>query len=281
MATSVDRFLDHMRAEKGASAHTLRAYALDLRSLEEAVSPRSVESASTTDLRRWLAAGSRAPASIARRMSSARSFFKWARREGIVENAPTDRLRSPRVKLPLPRVLEVDEATRVVEAEVGARDRALLELAYGAGLRVSELVALDIDDVDVEGGTVHVRHGKGNKARIVPVGKEALSAVGALVSERDCDNGPLFLNGRGRRLGVRCAWDVVRAAADGVGVPDVHPHALRHSFATHLVAGGADIRSVQELLGHASLSTTQRYTHVDLDTLRLAYRKAHPRARKP
>lgn len=281
MPTAAERFLDHLRAERGASPHTLRAYAADLGSLAEAVVPRPLVACTPADLRRWLAGENLSPSSVARRLSAVRSFFRWAQREGLVEGSPTDRVRSPRQRLPLPRVLEVNEAARVVDAEASPRDRALLELAYGSGLRVSELVQLDVDDVDLLGGTVRVRHGKGDKARVVPLGAQASAAVAALVRARGDAPGPLFFNTRGQRLGVRSAWDVVRRAGDRVSVPDLHPHALRHSFATHLIAEGADIRSVQEMLGHASLSTTQRYAHVDLDTLRAAYRKAHPRAKEP
>ncbi len=280
MSQVVRRYLDYLAAEKGASPHTLRAYGTELEGLAASVAPRDLLVANISDLRRWLATGARAPSSLARRISSLRSFYRWCQREGLIEASPADRLRAPRVSLPLPRVLEVDEASRVVEAPLLPRDRALLEIAYGAGLRVSELVALDIDDLELAEGTVRVRHGKGDKERVVPLGQGAIDAVRALLASRGTAPGPLFVNKRGQRLGVRSAWDIVRQGGDAADAPDVHPHALRHSFATHLVANGADIRAVQELLGHASLSTTQRYTHLDLDSLRAAYRKAHPRAKK-
>ncbi|MBM4365236.1 MAG: tyrosine-type recombinase/integrase [Deltaproteobacteria bacterium] len=280
MSQVVGRYLDYLAAEKGASPHTLRAYGTELEGLAACVAPRDVLAATIGDLRRWLAAGARAPASLARRISSLRSFYRWCLREGLIEASPAERLRAPRVTLPLPRVLEVDEASRVVETPLLPRDRALLEIAYGAGLRVSELVALDVDDLELGECTVRVRRGKGDKERVVPLGQGAIDAVVALLAARGNEPGPLFLNKRGQRLGVRSAWEIVRQGGDAAGAPGVHPHALRHSFATHLVANGADIRAVQELLGHASLSTTQRYTHLDLDSLRVAYRKAHPRAKK-
>ncbi len=279
MADPVRGYLDHLRGERGASHHTLRAYAAELEGLAAALAPRPILSATTADLRGWLAQGASAPASLARRISCLKAFWRWAMRERRVVRSPAERLRAPRVQPPLPRVLQVDEASAVVEAPPLARDRALLEVGYGSGLRVSELVGLDVDDVDLAERVVRVRRGKGGKDRVVPLGSEAAAAVTEWLAVRGLAAGPMFLNQRGRRLGVRSAYDVVRGAAAAQGVPEVHPHALRHSFATHLLSAGADIRSIQEMLGHASLSTTQRYASVDLDALQRAYRAAHPHAR--
>jgi len=273
-------YLDHLRAERGASPHTLRAYEAELRGVAGLVAPRPILAATTNDLRVWLTRGARAPSSLARRISSLKSFWRWAMREGLVARSPAERLRAPRVKPPLPRVLQVDEASRVVEAPELARDRALFEVGYGSGLRVSELVALDVDDVDLAERVVRVRRGKGGKDRVVPLGAEAAAAVATWLTVRGAEPGALFLNRKGGRLTSRSAYTVVHATAEAAGLPDVHPHALRHSFATHLLSAGADIRAIQEMLGHASLSTTQRYTQLDLDILQRAYRAAHPHAKR-
>lgn len=276
----VDAFLAYLRAERGASAHTLRAYRGDLESLAAGMGTRSILTADVGDLRGWLAAGPRAPASVQRRIAAVRSFFRWALREKLVERSPAERIRPPRTQRPLPRVLEVDEASRLAEEPPSARDRALFEVAYGAGLRVSELVALNTADVDFSTGTIRVWRGKGGKDRVVPVGTPALDAIRAMLTARDGSGEALFLGRRLTRLGVRSAYEIISRQARNLGIPDVHPHALRHSFATHLLANGADIRSIQEMLGHASLSTTQRYTRVDTAELIRVYSLAHPHARR-
>lgn len=279
MDDPVRSYLDHLRAERGASPHTLRAYEAELSSLQAQLSPRGIFEATTADLRGWLARADLAPSSLARRISCVKGFWRWAQREGRAAHSPAERLRPPRVKPPLPRVLQVDEAARAVEAPALARDRALFEVAYGAGLRVSELVSLDVGDLQLEAGLVTVRRGKGGKGRVVPLGEGAVSALRAHLLASGQGEGPVFQNLRGGRLSSRSAWSIVNEEALRAGLPDVHPHALRHSFATHLLSAGADIRSIQEMLGHSSLGTTQRYTQVDLDALQLAYRSAHPRAR--
>lgn len=282
----LEQFLSFLRAERGASPHTLRAYGRELGELQAALAPRGLGEATLADLRRHLAAGASAAASLQQRVSAIRSFYRWMLREGHLTESPADRLVSPRVKAPLPRVLEVEEAGRVVEGEgtldpwLAARDHALLEVAYGCGLRVSELAALDVRDVDLAEGLVTVRSGKGRKARVVPIGGPARAAVLAWVDTAALAEGALFRNRSGGRLTVRGIYDVVRRTATAEGVAGVHPHAMRHSFATHLLGNGADIRSIQEMLGHSSLSTTQRYTRVELDQLRRAHRDAHPRARR-
>lgn len=280
MVEPVTRYLDHLRAERAASPHTLRAYGTELRGLAASVSPTPVLAVSTVELRRWLARGAASGSSLARRISCLKGFWRWAQREGLVTGSPAERLRAPRVKVPLPRVLQVDEASRLAESPLRPRDRALIEVAYGSGLRVSEVVALDVDDVDLSGRVILVRRGKGRKDRVVPLGEGAAGAVAALLVARGGAPGALFLNRSGRRLSSRSAYTVVHEAGREEGLPDVHPHALRHSFATHLLSAGADIRAIQEMLGHASMSTTQRYTRLDLDTLQRAYRDAHPHARR-
>lgn len=289
---SIGRFLDFLRAERGASPHTLRAYGREVSALAERLAPRPIEAALLVDLRAHLARGATAPASLQQRIGAIRTFYRWLVREGVISDSPADRLTSPKVKRPLPRVLEVNEASAVVEDPAGegwrwSRNVAILEVAYGAGLRVSEVAALDVADVALDRGLVRVHAGKGRKGRVVPIGPVAVEAVRALLAEGQPEGqpdgraeGPLFRNVRGGRLTTRGLYDIVRAAAVKHDLAGVHPHAMRHSMATHLLANGADIRSIQEILGHASLSTTQRYTQVELDELRVAHRKAHPRARR-
>jgi site-specific recombinase XerD len=279
MSEPVQEYLDHLRAERAVSPHTLRAYGAELRSLISYLSPRSLLSASTSDLRGWLARSELAPSSLARRISCVKSFWRWAQREERAEHSPAERLRAPRRKSSLPRVLQVDEATSVVESAATLRDRALFEVAYGAGLRVSELVRLEVDDLQLGEGQLTVRRGKGGKDRVAPMGAAAVAALRALLAANGSAAGPVFLNKHGARLSTRSAWTIIHETAQRAGLPNVHPHALRHSFATHLLSAGADIRAIQEMLGHASLGTTQRYTQVDLEALQVAYRAAHPRAR--
>lgn len=283
------RWLDHLRSERDASPHTLRAYGGDLGSLQGFLQERggTLRDASLTDLRAWLGrqgSGRRrpAPATMARRVAATRSFYQWMWRTGRVDADPAARLRAPRAPRRAPRFLEVDEAAQVVEHPTqegwfALRNRALLELLYGAGLRVGEAAAVRLADVDLEGGVVRV-HGKGGKERVVPFGPPAADALRAWLDARGSDHATLFLNKHGRPLSTRSMWRIVRDAGASNGVHATHPHALRHSCATHMLAGGADLRGIQEQLGHASLSTTQRYTHVDAAHLLRVYRSAHPRA---
>ncbi len=280
MPDTIAAFLNHLRGERAASVHTLRAYGGDLEALKAAMKGGEIVGASLGDLRSWLAMESTAPASIQRRIATVRTFFRWAMREGLVVVSPAERLRAPKVRRPLPRVVEVEEAAQILEGQDNVRNRAILEVAYGAGLRVSELATLDIGDVDLDGGMVRVRLGKGRKDRMAPLGADGVAAVRVLLTRVPVADGPLFLNRYGRRISTRALYDIVRAAGLRQGVGDLHPHALRHTFATHLLGAGADIRAIQEMLGHASLSTTQRYTQVNADDLRAAYRASHPHARK-
>lgn len=297
MDSDARSWLEYLTAARGASPHTLRAYRGDLRSLASYLQrrrpDRRLRDASRRELRGWLASlgsvDSRlAPASLARRVATLRSFYGWMVREGRLEQSPAARIRPPRVARRVPRLLEVPEAAVVVENPpqkgiLALRNRALLELLYGAGLRISELVSLDRVDVDCEERLVRVRDGKGGKDRIVPFGPPAAAAIDALVrnlSPEGLDDTPaLFRNHRGGRLGVRSARRIVKQAGDEAGVDGVHPHALRHACATHMLSGGADLPTIQKQLGHESLATTERYTHVDPAHLLRVYRGAHPRAR--
>ena len=293
----LDRFRDHLALERSLSPNTVRAYVGDVASLLDHAVRLRLERLDELDiraLRSWLARLHTQGASrttLARRASAARVFTAWALRRGLL---PTDcgaALSSPKPHRRLPEVLRPDEAAAVLEAAgentddpVDLRDRAVLELLYATGARVSELCGLDIDDVDRARQTVRVL-GKGNKERTVPVGQPALRAVDAWLADgrpvwSTADSGPaLLLGARGRRMDPRTARRLVHqrlAAVDGV--PDLGPHGFRHTAATHLLEGGADLRSVQELLGHATLTTTQIYTHVSIERLRATYERAHPRA---
>lgn len=293
-------FLAYLRDERACSARTVEAYGRDLGQLGEFLRERLGGAAAALGeidlylLRSWLAslARARGASTVARKIAALRSFYRFLARRGWVEANPAAELETPKVRRPLPTFLSVEEAHEVVETAspstaAGARDRALLELLYGSGLRVGELAGLDLGDVDAGRGLVRVR-GKGDKERLVPVGPPALSAVGAWLERRGellrpgLPTKALFLGPRGRRLGVRRVQEMVqRYGALGAGRPDLHPHALRHTCATHLLEGGADLRAIQEILGHASLSTTQRYTHVSVDALVRVYDQAHPLARRP
>lgn len=292
-------FEQHLRAERDRSVHTVRAYLGDLRDLADHLHTRGVDTAAkitVRHLRTWLAeqdARGASSATIARRAAAARTFFRWAVATDLLTTDPALRLASPGKSKRLPGVLKQDQAAELMQVAMLAsddadpvhlRNRAVLELLYGTGMRVGELTGLDIDDVDLELGTARVL-GKGNKQRIVPFGVPATSAIVTWLKEGrsqlvTSDSGPaLFLGRRGRRVDQRQVREVVQAlVAHLPDAPDIGPHGLRHSAATHLLEGGADLRVVQELLGHADLSTTQIYTHVSVDRLRTAYRLAHPRA---
>ena len=298
----VERFREHLASERRASPHTVLAYERDVRALVAYARGRRGGSAKLEDidkllLRGFLAELSRtiSPTSIARKLASIRAFFGWLERESLVTKNPALALASPKLSKKLPLFLAPDAAAEVMtvplEAAVSAvervRDSALLEVLYGCGLRVSELVGLDVEHVAFEREEVRVL-GKGRKERIVPLGSKARDAILAYLAQRPSlrnertgaqDPRALFLGRRGTRLGARRVQALVhRYGALGAGRSDLHPHALRHSCATHLLEGGADLRAIQELLGHSSLATTQRYTHVSRDRLRSAYNDTHPRA---
>ncbi|EWT01507.1 recombinase XerC [Intrasporangium oryzae NRRL B-24470] len=291
-------FNRHLGAERGRSAHTRRAYLGDVRHLLTYAAAQGLEGPEElrlADLRSWLgeqADSGAARSTIARRAASARTFLKWAEHTGRIPSDPSLRLVAPKRNRTLPGVLKQGEASRLLDlASVRAddddpihvRDRAVLELLYASGIRVGELVGLDVDDVDLGQRVVRVM-GKGAKERIVPFGLPAARAIEAWLAVRSRlvrpDSGPaLFLGRRGRRADARQVRSAVHELlAHLPDAPDLGPHGLRHSAATHLLEGGADLRTVQEMLGHASLATTQIYTHVSVDRLRKSYEQAHPRA---
>ncbi|ATQ27480.1 MULTISPECIES: tyrosine recombinase XerC [Rhodococcus] len=300
LAVHLEEFVEHLDLQGGRSAHTIRAYTTDIRTLlahlETGHPDARIDDLTLEVLRSWLAdqvAGGAARTTLARRTSSARTFCAWLARTGRLDHDPAARLVSARTHRTLPPVLRADQACEVMAAaEAGAReldpvalrDRLVLELLYATGIRVGELCGLDVDDVDADRRALRVL-GKGNRERTVPYGAPAATALDAwLHSGRPAlarpDSGPaLLLGARGGRLGPRQVRSVVHENVAAVpGAPDLAPHGLRHSAATHLLEGGADLRVVQELLGHASLATTQLYTHVSVARLRAAHEQAHPRA---
>lgn len=299
LAAAVDGFAAHLRAERDRSEHTVRAYVSDVTSLLELLARRGQTDLRQLDvatLRSWLAGQrtvGRSRATLARRSSSARGFTAWAYRQGLIGSDPGVQLIIPKGHRTLPGVLRPGEATELLDAvaddassgdPLALRDRAVLELLYATAIRVSELVGLDVDDLDGERRVVRV-FGKGRKERSVPYGAPAEAAVRDWLQHgrphlvRPGAGAALFVGARGGRLGVRAVRDIVHRRLRAVPqAPDLGPHGLRHSAATHLLEGGVDLRAVQELLGHASLATTQIYTHVSVDRLRRAYRQAHPRA---
>lgn len=291
-------FERHLRFEKGRSEHTVRAYLTDLRGLADVLEVAGVTSlgeVGLADLRSWLAEQDRhgaARTSVARRAAAARSFFRWARRTGRIHEDPASRLVSPGRDRHLPTVLRQTEAEDLMALArtaaddsdpVRVRDHAMLELLYASGIRVGELVGLDLDDIEPATRLLRVI-GKGDKERTVPFGVPAANALQRWTSMRailvTAASGPaLFLGRRGGRIDPRTVRSSLTTLLHNApGAPVVGPHGLRHSAATHLLEGGADLRMVQELLGHASLSTTQIYTHVSVERLRSSYTQAHPRA---
>jgi integrase/recombinase XerC len=287
----IAQFLHNLDVTRAASKHTLKAYANDLQQLQAylAQSDVALEKATHLHLRGFLGvqAATHSAATRARRLAAIKSFYKFLVRRKVIEVSPARRVKAPKLPQRLPRAVPVDETFALLQAPpdtaLGLRDRAMLELAYGCGLRISELTGLDLGSVDRSAGVVRVL-GKGNKERLVPVNGQALDALDVYLKRRpELAKGKpvqaLFLNFRGGRLGVRNTARHLEKHALKAGLTrHVTPHQLRHSFATHLLAGGADIRSIQELLGHASLSTTQRYTAVSFEQLQEAYDKAHPHA---
>lgn len=299
MARVLADYERHLVGERDLTPHTVRAYTGDIAAMLEHAVRLGHHEVATLDLRTlrsWLASQQtrgRARTTVARRATAVRVFTAWAHRAGHAPGDAGSALGSPKAHRPLPPALRVDEARALLEAAaarsddgspVGVRDAAVLELLYATGIRVGELCGLDVDDVDQERRVVRVL-GKGRKERTVPFGRPAEQAlqrwttVGRPLLAIDGSGPALFLGARGGRLDPRTVRRLVHARLEDVpGAPDLGPHGLRHTAATHLLEGGADLRSVQELLGHASLATTQIYTHVTTDRLRKAYRQAHPRA---
>jgi integrase/recombinase XerD len=300
-----EELLSWLGVEKGRSANTLAAYRRDLTAYVEFLAARRLALGDVTesvvqDYLAFLRAAGRAPASVARALVAVRSLHRFLEDEGLATVNPAEDVERPRVPSGLPKALSEDEVAGLLGAVTGddaraRRDRAILEVLYGCGLRVSELVGLSLGDLDLDPDRGLLRaFGKGAKERVVPVGRLAREALadwlapagrGALVPERWARRGDaeaVFLNARGGRLSRQGAWGVVRHYGDRVGLGDrLTPHVLRHSCATHMLDHGADIRVVQELLGHASISTTQVYTKVSTERLRRVYESAHPRARRP
>jgi integrase/recombinase XerC len=301
----LERFIDYLAGERRASEHTILAYRRDLEALVAFARERVGKDPVVADLDKLLLRGflgqlarTLTPTSIARKLSSIRAFFRFLEREGRVRKNPAQMLSSPKLGKKLPTFLSVDAASSVMDAPLETpnlreperlRDSLLLELLYGAGLRVSELAGLDVDDISLARLEIRVL-GKGKKERIVPIGSKARIALERYLELRPLlrnqktgaqDPDALLLGRQGTRLGTRRVQTLVhKYGALGAGRPDLHPHALRHTCATHMLEGQADLRTIQELLGHSSLSTTQRYAHVSLDQLLGVYDRAHPMAKK-
>jgi integrase/recombinase XerC len=295
MHASINSFLADLRAERQASPHTLRSYHDDMevftRYLEEnqkeGSDPTIVDPARLRRYSAWLNGQGYAASTIARRLASLRSFYRYLRRQGTVTTDPTSGLRNPKQPQRLPRLLRIDDVIRLLDAipvhtALGVRDRAMLETLYGGGLRVSELVGLNLDDIDFESDLVRVR-GKGRRERLSPIGPMAIRWIHHYLPIRQPKSAgeqAVFLNRYGTRLTTRSVGRLLEDHLARAGLTSAaSPHTLRHSFATHLLDRGADLRSVQELLGHRNLTTTQIYTHVTQDRLLHIYHEAHPRAR--
>jgi integrase/recombinase XerD len=290
----LERFGEYLALEDGASPRTLDAYDRDLTRLaawaaaKQIDTPGALSPAALREFVYHLKDLGLAPSSIRRSVSAIRTYFKFLLAEGLVQADPSERLDTPKKWRTLPEVLSVDEVERLLasislDEPLVFRDRAMLELAYGAGLRVSEWIGIETKDVLLEDAIIRV-FGKGSKERLVPIGRSAIGAVGLYLRElrprleRGEGKGKLFLNARGKPLSRMGAWQILRKYVELAGITKrVSPHTLRHSFATHLLEGGADLRAVQEMLGHADISTTQIYTHVDREYLRSVHKQFHPR----
>jgi integrase/recombinase XerD len=295
----VTEYLGHLSVERGYSRHTIAAYGRDLGDYTEFLSQRGVTDVTTAtrdDVTAFIAAlweRGLAPSTVERRVAAIKGLHKFLVREGVTENHPTARLPLPKVPERLPEVISIEDVDRFLsqafpDSPAGLRDRAMLETLYGCGLRVSELTGLELTGMDLNAGYIRV-FGKGGKERIVPVAGMATHALDAYLkhgrpylrpksSVRGVDTSAVFVNARGGRLSRQGVFGIVKSYGARVGL-EMHPHTLRHSFATHLLEGGADLRALQEMLGHADISTTQVYTHVDRRHIREEYLTTHPRAR--
>jgi len=306
VAELIEDFIEAIETRKGYSLHTVRNYRIDLEQFHDFLKTKcrpssgkgpgpSLESIDFPMIREYFGSffGTYKRSTISRKLSAVRSFFAFVEKRGLLEQNPSAEISSPKLEKYIPAYLPVDEMFRLLERPdisrpLGKRDRAILEVLYSCGLRVSELSGMDTGDVDCAQRLVRVV-GKGNKERIVPIGREALKALEDYLGETSglrkktygsALEGPLFMNAGGGRLTTRSVGKLVKKyGREGRLMLDISPHALRHTFATHLLDGGADLRAVQELLGHVSLSTTQKYTHVSLDKLTEIYDKAHPRSK--
>jgi integrase/recombinase XerC len=286
MKDAVGAFLRHLEVERGAARHTIRAYRSDLEQFQAFLVREDQGGLTDVDarvLRAYLAALHRQHlerTSIARKLAAIRSCLRFLVRRGVTARNAGREVVGPRLQRKLASFLPIDETQTLLDGPGGKlRDRAILELLYASGVRVAELAGLDMADVDRGASTVRVL-GKGQKERVVPFGASAAAALEAYLAERGPASGPLFTNARGGRLSPRSIHTIARQSASRIGLARrVSPHTLRHSFATHLLDAGADLRLIQELLGHSRLSTTQRYTHVSSDQLMRVYDSAHPRAK--
>ena len=286
----IEQFRDSLKAEHDASPHTLKAYAEDLKEFSS-FTEKKPQDIDNLDIRGFLASlhhRKLKKSSISRKLATIRSFFKYLHKEGYVKKNPAKLVSSPKIPKSLPRFLTIDETFALMEAAKGdtfqaTRDKSILEFLYSSGLRVSELTMLNINDFDIKESLIRVK-GKGKKERIIPIGSKAMEAIKNYLSERISlkkKSQALFLNNRGGRLTQRSIRRILIKYARMIALKgSLSPHVLRHTFATHLLHGGADLRSIQELLGHSSLSTTQKYTHVDISHLMEVYDKAHPMAKE-
>lgn len=286
MQRYIEKFIRYLEIEKNYSPHTILNYRLDLKDFQQFLGEQSVEKVDYLTLRKYLAVlkeKNLTSRTVGRHLSCLRSFFRFLTREGYLKTNPLTGLSSPKLEKHLPLFLTEEEVSRLIAAvipkdERGLRDRAILETFYSSGIRISELVGLNIPDIDFIGGIIKVM-GKGKKERIAPIGEQALSAIRDYLERRNKPQDALFLNKSKRRIGVRGVRNIVGKYIRLAGIKQgVSAHTLRHSFATHLLNRGADLRSVQELLGHVNLSTTQIYTHLTTERLKSVYDKAHPRA---
>ena len=302
MDDAIRAFMTFLDLERHASHETVRNYASDLRQFQtfmtaecpdsQVLDPATVQTESIRAYLHWLDRKREKSTSMARKLASLRSFYRYLQREGVVGLNPAQAVRTPKQPKHLPRVLTKDDAAALMEfpgnlTRGSIRDRALLETLYSTGARVSELVGINLEDLRTSEGLVHLR-GKGRKERIVPIGAVALQAIQSYLDQRPLKDprtlttkpvsSPVFRNNRGGRLTTRSVARLVARYSNRLAGGSVSPHTLRHSFATHLLDEGADLRSIQEMLGHASLSTTQKYTHLAMDQLQAVYDRAHPRA---
>ncbi len=303
MKEAIDSFINYLSVEKGYSGNTLAAYRNDLYQLADFVGqgvvPQEGSAATWSDLSKDtllsymldLKERNYAPTTLSRKIAAARSFFTFMTAEGRVKENPTENVQSPRVGRALPKPISIGEVRRLLgepaklDTLEARRDSAMLQLLYASGMRVSELISLDVSDVDTQGGYVRC-FGKGRKERLVPIHENAARAVADYIDDTrpkllgGSDTEALFLNRRGLRLTRQGFWQKIKEYAQSAGLDsEITPHTLRHSFATHMLSGGADLRSVQELLGHANISTTQVYTHLTSEHIRRSYDKSHPRAK--
>lgn len=299
MDLEIERFLSYMAVERGVSRNTLSAYRSDARQLHDfltesagentAIHWRTVGAGDVTAYLLHLRGKEYSDTTLARKVASTRSFFGFLFHEGVIDEDPTDNMSAPKVGRSLPKALSVEEVDALLDfpadpSPEATRDRAMLEVLYASGIRVSELVSLDTDDVDLEQGYVRC-FGKGSKERLVPIHPGAVEALGGYIEhgrpqlQSKRSDTALFLNRRGTHLTRQGFWTILKGAAARAGITtNISPHTLRHSFATHLLRGGAPLRHVQELLGHSSITTTQVYTHLTSEHVRAEYQKSHPRA---